>query len=88
LSLCCFTTRMTKLYNQHELLSYYYGELDSNRAKAIANQFLQDQALWQTYTELVQEITCLNAISESPSDTSIAIVMEYAKEKNSNVLTQ
>jgi hypothetical protein len=79
---------MTKLYNQNELLSYYYGELDPSRAKAIANQFLQDQALWQAYTEMVQEITCLDAISESPSDTSMAIVMEFAKQKNPNLLTQ
>jgi hypothetical protein len=79
---------MTKLYNQNELLSYYYGELDQSLSKSIANQFLQDQSLWQEYIELVQEITCLNAISESPSDTSIDLIMEFAKQKNSNLLTQ
>jgi hypothetical protein len=79
---------MTKLYNQNELLSYYYGELDQSLSKSIANQFLQDQSLWQDYIELVQEITCLNAISESPSDTSIDLIMEFAKKKNSNLLTQ
>ncbi len=79
---------MTKLYNQNELLSYYYGELDQALSQSIANQFLQDQSLWQQYIELVQEITCLNAISESPSDTSIDLIMEFAKQKNSNLLTQ
>jgi hypothetical protein len=88
LPLDCFKTRMTKLYNQNELLRYYYGELDEASSKLIANQLLNDQVFWQMYIELVKEITCLNAISENPSDTSIEIIMEYAKEKNPNLLTQ
>jgi hypothetical protein len=72
--------RMTKNYTTNDLLLYYYGELDQAFTTDLAIELLKQPQLLEQYNCLIQEISCLNIVSESPSDTSIELVMAYANK--------
>lgn len=75
---------MTKHYTTNDLLLYYYGELDQALMSDLAIQLLKQPQLLEQYHLLIQEISCLNIVSESPSDSSIEIVMAYANAAQLN----
>ncbi len=75
---------MTKHYTTTDLLLYYYGELDQAFTSDLALQLLKQPLLLEQYNLLIQEISCLNIVSESPSETSIELIMAYANSKKLN----
>lgn len=75
---------MTKHYTTTDLLLYYYGELDQECTQDLALLLLEQPSLLEQYNLLVQDISCLNIVSETPSNTSIALILEYANATQLN----
>ncbi len=75
---------MTKNYTSNDLLLYYYGELDQALTNDLAIELLRNSSLQEQYNFMVQEISCLNTLSESPSDSSVELVLAYAKANQKN----
>lgn len=72
---------MNKLITYKDLLRYVYGEATSTERRLIAKAIKTDFLLKEQYTELLAMNTALNKVKrQSPSPSSIRLIMEYSRK--------
>jgi len=77
---------MQKIYNQDHLLLNIYQELSPKEQSELKLQLLSDQDLEKENIEMMEIVNMLKSAELEPNDTSIEIIMEYAKSKSEELI--
>jgi anti-sigma-K factor RskA len=70
---------MPQIYTENDLLLYHYGELSIEESQAIERELAIDRNLRNQLNGIQAAIGLIAQLEEEPSETSVALVMEYAK---------
>lgn len=70
---------MPQIYTENDLLLYHYGELSIEESQAIERELAIDRNLRNQLNGIQAAIGLITQLEEEPSETSVALVMEYAK---------
>ena len=68
---------------QENLIQFLYGELSPAMHLEVMHQLNTNQELRKEYELLKKDISLLNTIKESPSKTSVRILLEESSESSS-----
>lgn len=71
---------MTKNYSEDHLLLYIYQELSASESAALAMALEKDSGLRGKLEELKAAIALIPRLEEEPSQTSVDLIMEYARK--------
>ncbi|MFY8189868.1 MAG: hypothetical protein ACOVK9_02800 [Bacteroidia bacterium] len=77
---------MAKNYTENDLLSYLYQEVSEQEKLEIDAQLLVDSKLNKAFVQLQSGKSSLELLAQEPSQTSIDIILEYARESSSKNL--
>jgi hypothetical protein len=77
---------MAKNYTENDLLSYLYQEVSEQEKLEIDAQLLVDSKLNKVFVQLQSGKSSLELLAQEPSQTSIDIILEYARESSSKNL--
>lgn len=70
---------MPQIYTENELLLYLYGELSPAETTKLEKELAINNTLQLTLNRLQSSIGLIAQLEEEPSETSVALVLEYAK---------
>ncbi|MDP3930083.1 MAG: hypothetical protein Q8R57_13765 [Bacteroidota bacterium] len=77
---------MAKNYTENDLLRYLYQEVSEQEKLEIDAQLLVDSKLNKAFVQLQSGKSSLELLAQEPSQTSIDIILEYARESSSKNL--
>lgn len=76
---------MIATFTQNDVLRYLYGETSDLESKQIKDALVWDTQLSDFYMEARQQKSKIDNCLLEPSDKSINLIMEYAREENLQV---
>ena len=74
---------MNTTFTQENLIQFFYGELSPTRQIELFNALEIDANLKNEYELLKKDMELLDSINESPSKTSVRILLEESSESSS-----
>jgi hypothetical protein len=77
---------MAKNYTENDLLRYLYQEVSEQEKLEMDAQLLVDSKLNKAFVQLQSGKSSLELLAQEPSQTSIDIILEYARESSSKNL--